>query len=81
VSARIESYGYEPEPIRIGVGGTVTWTNADVVPHSATADNDTFSSGLLLQGQTFSFTFSQPGEYSYYCTRHGGMRGLVIVSP
>ncbi len=59
----------------------MTWTNTDIVPHSATADDDTFNSGLLLQGQTFTFTFSRPGDFAYYCTRHGGMRGLVIVTP
>jgi plastocyanin len=77
----IESYGYLPEPVRIASGATVVWINRDVVLHSATANDDTFSSGLLQQNQTFAFTFTRPGEFPYYCTRHGGMGGLVIVAP
>jgi plastocyanin len=81
VQVGIESYGYVPEPIMIPAGGTVVWTNRDIVLHSATASDGSFESGLLQQGKGFAHTFSQPGEYPYYCTRHGGMAGLVIVVP
>jgi plastocyanin len=81
VAADIEGYGYIPEPIKTRAGGTVTWTNLDTTPHSATSLDGLFESGLLRQGETFAFTFTQPGTYDYYCTRHGGMAGRVVVEP
>jgi plastocyanin len=77
----IESFGYQPEPVRVRAGGTVIWTNLDLPLHSVTASDGTFESGLLRQGETYAHTFTQPGEFAYYCTRHGGMAGRVIVEP
>jgi plastocyanin len=81
VQATIEGFGYLPEPVRIRVGGTVVWTNLDRTPHSATANDGSFDSRLLGLGESFSHTFTQPGEFDYYCTRHGGMAGRVVVEP
>jgi plastocyanin len=81
VQAEIDGYGYLPELITIGVGGTIVWTNIDRTPHSATAYNAAFDTGVLLQGSSFAYTFTQPGEYNYFYTRHSAMTGSVIVTP
>ncbi len=54
-------------------------------PHTVTADDGSFDSGTLNGGQSFSYTFEQPGEYPYYCALHGapggvGMAGTVTVT-
>ena len=81
---------YSPNPIQVSVGTTVTWTNNDAQPHTVTSgsnaqpDNKFNSSPnftpLLNPGQTFSFTFTQAGEYPYYCMLHPNMVGTVSVS-
>ena len=81
---------YSPNPIQVSVGTTVTWTNNDSQPHTVTSgsngqpDNKFNSSPnftpLLNPGQTFSFTFTQAGEYPYYCMLHPNMVGTVSVS-
>ncbi len=81
---------YSPNPIQVGVGATVTWTNNDAQPHTVTSgsnaqpDNKFNSSPnftpLLNPGQTFSFTFTEAGEYPYYCMLHPNMVGTVSVS-
>jgi plastocyanin len=63
----------------IGVNNTVTWTNMDVTKHTVHAQDNSFSSGDILPGQSFTHTFRTPGNYSYYCDYHSWMRGLVIV--
>lgn len=72
---------YFPETITvvIGVNNTVTWTNNDDSTHTVTADNGAFDSGYLNQGQTWSYTFTTPGTYTYHCTIHPWMTGTVIV--
>jgi plastocyanin len=76
------SNSYNPNPIEIKVGDTVTWINDDSSPHTVTSLNDssTFDSDVLRRGETFSFTFDKEGEYPYFCTLHPRMVGTVIVT-
>ena len=74
---------YNPNPIEIEVGDTVTWINNDSSPHTVTSSNDngsTFDSDILMQGETFSFTFDSEGQYPYFCTLHPNMVGTVVVT-
>lgn len=81
---------YSPNPINANVGDTVTWTNRDSTPHTVTsgtagAPDGKFDSSpgfnpLLAPQQTFSHTFTEAGEYPYYCGLHPNMVGTVIVA-
>jgi nitrite reductase (NO-forming) len=63
----------------IGVNSTVIWTNDDSAEHTVAATNNIFKSGIIEPGQSFTYTFTIPGTYSYYCTIHPWMKGTVIV--
>ncbi|HET6622735.1 MAG TPA: cupredoxin family copper-binding protein [Candidatus Saccharimonadales bacterium] len=79
----IEQYAFSPATITIKAGTTVTWTNRDSVNHTVTSDDGSaikFDSGDMAQGQTYQFTFDQPGTYNYHCTPHPFMRGTVVVT-
>ena len=80
-TVKIENFTFEPKKLEIAVGTTVTWQNADDVPHTATSKDDpqVFDSGPLDTDEKFSFTFSKPGKYAYYCKVHPHMTGVVIV--
>jgi plastocyanin len=79
---------YQPSPIKIKVGDTITWTNDDsIAPHTVTEGNPSssmsgagFDSGLLSQGQTFKHTFNKVGVVEYFCSLHPTMVGKVSVS-
>jgi plastocyanin len=73
--------GYSPATITVVVGmnSTVTWVNQDDVPHTVTANGQAFDSGNLNPGAHFTYTFTLPGTYTYYCTYHPWMHGKVIV--
>ena len=75
----MQNYTYQPTNMQVRVGTTVTWTNQDSVPHSVTFKNGMKDSGLLTQGQSFSYTFNTPGTYQYYCTVHPYMVATVTV--
>ncbi len=75
----IQNFAYQPANIQVRVGTTVTWTNQNNVPHSVTFKNGLKDSGLLSQGQSFSYTFNTPGTYQYYCTVHPYMVATVTV--
>jgi amicyanin len=79
-SATIANFQFEPTPITVMTGETVTWTNKDAVAHTVTSTGaKQFDSGNLQAGKSFSFTFDTPGTYQYTCTLHPYMKGEVIV--
>jgi plastocyanin len=84
--AKIQLFSFKPDNLEVPVGTTVTWTNMDAIEHSVTqgAPPDAggkFDSDFFTQGQTFSVTFSEPGEFIYFCKRHNSMTGTVTVNP
>jgi len=81
VRVTIENYAFSPATLSISTGTTVTWTNMDTAPHTVTVDSGpvTFTSPSLHKGDTFTYTFTTPGTYSYYCAVHPDMTAKVIV--
>ena len=62
----------------VAVGEAVRWTNADPLEHSVTFD-DGPDSGRLAQRATFVRRFDRAGTYTYHCTPHPYMKGVVVV--
>ncbi len=79
VSITIEDFDFG-DPLSAVVGETVTVTNADGVPHTWTSTEDFFDSGSLGGGDSFSFTFEEAGDYSFFCSIHPSMTGSITVS-
>ena len=65
--------------LHVTVGTTVKWVNNDNMVHTVTADDNSYNSGDLAAGATFSHTFSTAGTYTYHCKYHSGMTGTVWV--
>ncbi len=80
VAATIEDFAFVPGEIEVKVGTTITWTNNDSVPHTVTARDDSFDSGRMEQGNTFSFTFDTAGSFEYFCEYHPNMVGTIVVT-
>jgi amicyanin len=82
VKVAIANYAFAPAALTVKVGQTVTWTNEDSAPHTVTVASgpQTFSSPELKKGDTYSFTFTRPGTYSYYCAVHPSMTAAVTVT-
>jgi len=77
------SWQYSPQSIRVvlGVNSTVTWVSRSVSYDTVTARNGAFTSGTITPGGTFSYAFTRPGVYEYYCQFHPWMTGTVTVLP
>ena len=78
-AATIKGFSFQPDVLKVKVGAKVTWTNDDTVAHTVTADTNSFASGNLQPGGSFSFTFTRPGTYAYHCSIHPSMHGSVVV--
>ena len=79
----VKNYAFSPQKIKVKKGTTITWENFDLVPHTVTmSDKDKAgpNSELFGKGKKYSYTFSKPGIYEYYCTPHPYMKGSVEVT-
>jgi plastocyanin len=89
---------YSPATVTIRAGDTVEWQNTSLITHTVTDDPkladisgdaelppgaSPFNSGDVPAGQVYFHTFTVPGTYHYFCTRHeeSGMLGTIVVSP
>jgi plastocyanin len=67
--------------VSVPPGTTITWTNKGPTVHTTTSDNGLWDSGDLQVGQSFSFMFTDPGVYWYFCRPHPFMRGTITIDP
>ena len=81
VKVSIERNVFEPKEVVVAAGTTVTWVNADEVPHTvtSTASPPLFGSKTLRADDTFSLEFKAAGKYDYFCKVHPFMTGKVVV--
>ena len=80
VPVDIRKFAFVPKELTVPVGTTITWTNHDETPHLIIARDKSFASKAMDTDDSFSFTFTRPGDYSYFCTLHPFMTGTVHVS-
>lgn len=75
------SWQYSPQSIKvmIGVNATVTWASRSISYDTVTDRGGSFGSGPIAPGGTFTYTFTKPGVFSYYCQYHPWMTGTVTV--
>jgi plastocyanin len=76
---RIDNFSFTPQQLTITQGTTVVWTNDDDVPHTVAGTHQEFRSKALDTGDQFSFTFTKPGRYEYFCSVHPMMTGKIVV--
>ena len=89
-SSSLTDTAFEPNPVQVSVGGSITWTNNDSQPHTVVSgangqpdgkfDSSPNFNPLIAPGQTFQHTFTEAGQYPYYCALHPNMVGTVSVS-
>jgi len=76
---KIDNFTFNPQQITVPVGTTVTWINHDDIPHTATSKTGVFKSKALDTDDKFSFTFTTPGSFAYFCALHPHMTGSIVV--
>jgi amicyanin len=76
----IDNFTFTPPSLKVKAGTTITWTNKDDIPHGiASSDNAFKKSQALDTDDSYSFTFTTPGTYQYFCYIHPHMVGTIVV--
>jgi plastocyanin len=77
---KIDNFSFGPTTLTVPAGTTITWKNNDDVPHVVSSDDGKmFKSKALDTDDHFSFTFTKPGTYNYYCAIHPKMTAKIVV--
>ena len=77
-AVKIGNFTFGPQEMKVKAGTTVIWTNEDDIPHTVVSPNN-FRSKALDSDDKFSFTFTTPGTYKYFCSLHPHMTGTIVV--
>jgi len=76
----IDNFTFTPANLTVKAGTTVTWTNRDDIPHGIGWSNNAFKRSKALDtDDSYSFTFTTPGTYQYFCYVHPHMVGAIVV--
>ena len=78
VAVKIGNFTFGPQEVKVKAGTTITWTNEDDIPHTVVSPNN-FRSKVLDTDGTYTFTFTTPGTYKYFCSLHPHMTGTIVV--
>jgi plastocyanin len=78
---KIDNFTFSPQRLTVKAGTTVTWINEDDIPHTVVSASDTrlFKSKVLDTEDKFSFTFTTPGTFDYFCSLHPHMTATIVV--
>ena len=76
----IDNFSFAPATLTVKAGTTITWTNKDDIPHGVGSANNAFKKSPALDTDDhYSFTFTTPGTYQYFCYLHPKMVGSIVV--
>jgi plastocyanin len=75
----IQNLSFAPAALTAPVGTTVRWVNRDGPPHTTTSDTGLWDSSVLRSGQSFTFTFTEPGTFPYHCDIHPQMTATITI--
>jgi plastocyanin len=78
-SIEIAKFAFAPKEITVAPGTKVTWTNHDETPHTISAGDKSFLSKAMDTDDRYEYTFASEGDFSYFCTLHPFMTGIVHV--
>lgn len=78
-TVELKDFAFNPTILTVKVGSTVTFKNSDIAGHSVTADDKSFDSGVLGQGETATVTFDKAGTFGFHCTPHPNMKVSIVV--
>jgi plastocyanin len=79
MEVKIDNFSFGPAELTVAAGTTVTWTNRDDIPHTVVSTDKVFKSKVLDTEEKFSYTFTQPGSFPYFCSIHPKMTGKIVV--
>ena len=81
IEIKVNEMTYAPAMANANVGDTISWVNVGKIPHTVTAKDGSFDKTPMAPGERFNYVVRKEGTFSYVCTYHPGMDGMLMVGP
>jgi plastocyanin len=75
----IRGMKYQPADLTVHVGETVVWKNDDIFPHTVSAADQSFESGTIQPGASWTYVAKTAGAHAYICKPHPNMKAKLVV--
>ncbi len=75
----ISGFQFTPENLQVNAGDTIIWINQDIVPHTATAVDKSWDTGIIVSMGQRKLIVTESQSLSYYCFYHPGMKATLVV--
>lgn len=76
----ITGMAFAPAALSVAPGDSIRWTNRDLVPHTATATDQSWTSPPLKKGESFTLEVTKGMTGTYKCRFHPSMKGTITVA-
>ena len=76
---RIDNFTFQAQTVTVSTGTEVTWINRDDIPHTVVSEDQVFKSKALDTDDKFTYKFTKPGTYKYFCSLHPKMTAEILV--
>lgn len=73
LKVKIHQFSFVPDKLKVKTGDRITWVNLDFVPHTATAKDGSWDTGILKQNESKTITLTESFGNEYYCDLHPSM--------
>lgn len=80
VDVGIHGFAFDPAQVNVASDGRVSFMNHEAAVHTATADDGSFDSGDLSEGEEYTTPTLSAGTHAYHCAKHPSMRGTIVVA-
>lgn len=78
-TVEIRNLEYEPNVLSVAPGDTITWINYDIVPHTVTADDESWDSGLIESNGKWQLVVQEDTFTTYFCRYHPNMKSKLEI--
>lgn len=75
----IREMKYQPAELTVHSGETVVWKNEDIFPHTVSATDQSFDSGTIQPGASWTYVAKSSGAHAYTCKPHPNMKAKLVV--
>lgn len=79
-TVRIARFVFAPRRLNVSAGDTIRWINRDIVPHTATADDESWDTGEMKPGQTGEIRVRADMTLTYFCRFHPAMKASLRIN-
>ena len=75
----IRNFAFNPDQLEVRHGDQIRFTNSDLAPHTATANDGSWDTGTLESGMSLVLDITSDCTGGYFCAYHPHMKAALLI--